>query len=82
MDDVAAAVVFVSEHDMDLNHYDTRSHYSRELAYELASMIDKNVFRIIAKAAFITNFAEAEAHFGVGNVLADETFTDTTPAGY
>ena len=76
VDDVAAAVVFVSEHDMDLNHYDTRSHYSRELAYELASMIDKNVFRIIAKAAFITNFAEAEAHFGVGNVLADETFTD------
>lgn len=76
VDDVAAAVVFVSEHDMDLNHYEVRSHYSRELAYELASMIDKNVFRIIAKAAFITNFAEAEAHFGVGNVLADETFTE------
>lgn len=75
VDDVAAAAVFVSEHDMDLNHYDVRGHYARELAYELASMIDKNVFRIIAKAAFITNSIEAEAHFGAGNVLADETFT-------
>lgn len=76
IDDVAVAAVFISEHDEDLNHYEVRSHYAREVAYELATMIDKNVFRMIAKAANITDFAAAEAYFGAGNVLADETFTE------
>ena len=76
VDDVAVAAVFISEQDEDLNHFEVRSHYAREVAYDLATMIDKNVFRIVAKAAFITKKTEAEAHFGSGNVLDDEVFTE------
>lgn len=76
VDDVAVAAVFISEQDEDLNHFEVRSHYAREVAYDLATMLDKNVFRIVAKAAFITKKAEAEAHFGSGNVLDDEVFTE------
>ncbi|WP_421276150.1 capsid protein [Aeromonas veronii] len=75
VDDVAVSAVFVSESDEDLNHFEVRSHYAREVAYDLATMIDKNVFRIVAKAAFITDKAKAEAVFGKGNVLDDEVFT-------
>jgi hypothetical protein len=87
VDDVAVAAVFMSEQDEDLNHFEIRSHYSRELAYELANMIDRNVFRIIAKAAFIDTIEKAKAHFGEDGVLDDETFTknitlrDTDSAG-
>ena len=76
VDDVAVAAVFVAEQDEDLSTFEVRSHYARELAYELSNMIDKNVFRTIAKAAFITNKELAIAQFGENGVLDDETFTE------
>lgn len=76
VDDVAVAAVFISEQDEDLNHFEVRSHYAREVAYDLATMIDKNVFRIVAKAAFIDTIEKAKAQFGADNVLEDEVFTE------
>lgn len=75
-DDVAVAAVFVAEKDEDLNHFEVRSHYAREIAYELANMLDKNVFRTITKAAFITDKTLAIAHFGEDGVLEDDTYTN------
>ncbi|MEH8198240.1 capsid protein [Aeromonas allosaccharophila] len=76
VDDVAVAAVFVAEADEDMSTFELRSHYARELAYELAHMIDKNVFRTLAKAAFITDRKLAVAYFGEDGVLEDETFTN------
>ncbi|MGY3861463.1 major capsid protein [Aeromonas lacus] len=76
VDGVLYSMVFVPEVDNDLNSFNVRSHYVKELAYEMANGMDKNVMRIIAKAAFITDKAAAEKVFGVGNVLDDEVFTD------
>ncbi|HHQ4666794.1 capsid protein [Aeromonas hydrophila] len=76
VDDVLASDLFISEVDSDLNHYDVRAPYTKAAAYEMANGLDKNVMRIIAKAAFITDKAAAEKVFGVGNVLDDEVFTN------
>ncbi|WP_254202920.1 capsid protein [Aeromonas sp. FDAARGOS 1404] len=76
VDGVLASNLFVSEVDSDLNHYDVRAPYTKAAAYEMANGLDKNVMRIIAKAAFITDKAAAEKVFGVGNVLDDEVFTN------
>ncbi|WP_429216990.1 phage capsid protein [Aeromonas veronii] len=76
VDDVLYSMVFVPEVDNDLNSFNVRSHYVKELAYEMANGMDKNVMRIIAKAAFITDKAAAEKVFGEGNVLDDEVFTN------
>jgi len=75
VDDVAVAAVFVAEADEDMSTFELRSHYVREVAYDLATMIDKNVFRTLAKAAFITDKAQAVTQFGEDGVLEDETFT-------
>ncbi|WP_279465647.1 capsid protein [Aeromonas veronii] len=75
IDDPLVSAVFVSESDDDLVHYDVRGHYVKELAYEMAIGMDKNIFRTVALAAFITDKAKAEAVFGADNVLDDEVFT-------
>lgn len=75
VDDVAVAAVFASEADEDLLSYEIRTHYARELAYELANLMDKNIFRMVAKAAFITDKTLAVAQFGNDGVLDDETYT-------
>lgn len=59
IDDIALSAIFIPEIDEALSHFDTRSPYSTESAQTLANLIDRNIFRMVAKAAFITSAAAA-----------------------
>lgn len=61
IDDVALSAIFVSDIDEAISHYETRSQYSQEAGQTLANMIDRNIFRMVAQAAFITDAASANA---------------------
>lgn len=73
IDDVAVAPVFIADIDEAMSHYSYRSQYSLEGGAALAEMVDRNIFRMLAKAAFITDAATAQAE-GL-QVLDDEEFT-------
>lgn len=74
IDDVAISPVFVADIDDAMRHYEVRSQYSYESGQALADLIDRNIFRMIAKAAAITDETAAEAA-GL-NPLEDETYTE------
>lgn len=74
IDDVAVSAVFIADIDEAMSHFSYRSQFSQEGGSALAEMIDRNIFRMVAKAAFITNKAEAQA---AGLLVLDgEDFTD------
>jgi hypothetical protein len=73
IDDVAISPVFIDDLDEAMNHYDVRAHYSGTCARALAGLIDRNIFRQIAKAASITDATMAQAA-GL-TVLPEETYT-------
>jgi hypothetical protein len=79
VDDLLISSQFISNIDEAMNHYDVRSIYSREAGYALANTADKNIARVIAKAAAITNSTQAAAAFGTAFV--DEVYTNNITIG-
>jgi hypothetical protein len=73
IDDVAISPVFIDDLDEAMNHYDVRSHYSMECGEALSGLVDRNIFRQVAKAASITDVASAQVA-GL-TVLPEETYT-------
>lgn len=59
IDDVALSAIFMADIDEKISHYETRSQYSTECGQTLADMVDRNVFRMVAQAAFITDATAA-----------------------
>jgi hypothetical protein len=74
VDDLLISSQFIASIDEAMNHYDVRSIYSKEAGMALANAADKNIARIIAKAAVINNGTEAAAA-GL-TTFADEVFTN------
>ena len=79
VDDLLISSTFISNIDEAMNHYDVRSIYTREMGYALANASDKNVARIIAKAASITDATAAAAQFGAS--FGDEVYTTNVTIG-
>lgn len=79
VDDLLISAAFISNIDEAMNHYDVRSIYTREMGYSLANAADKNVARIIAKAASITDATAAAAQFG--GSFDDEVYTSNITIG-
>ncbi|QFS87592.1 MULTISPECIES: capsid protein [unclassified Marinobacter] len=73
IDDIAISPVFIPDIQEAISHYDVRSQYSTECAEALAGLVDRNIFRMIAKAGYITSQAEAVAA-GL-KVLPEETYS-------
>lgn len=79
VDDLLLSAQFISNVDEAMNHYDVRSIYSKEAGNALANTCDKNVARVIAKAASIDNGTKAAAQFGTA--FADEVYTSNVTIG-
>lgn len=79
VDDLLISPVFVANIDEAMNHYDVRGIYSKESGTALARQADRNVFRTVAKAAFITNSTQAAAEFGAA--FDDEIYTSNQTIG-
>lgn len=80
IDDLLVSAQFIANIDEAMNHYDVRSIYSKEAGNALSNAADRNIARIIAKAASITDATAAAAQFGAS--FDDEVYTDNvTVAG-
>ncbi|HBH7886634.1 TPA: phage capsid protein [Vibrio parahaemolyticus] len=79
IDDVAVSPVFIADIDEAMTHYEFRSQYSQEGGSALAELVDRNIFRMVTKAAYITSKTEATTAISdgslLGSVLDDEDFT-------
>jgi hypothetical protein len=73
IDDVAISTVFIADIDDAMRHYEVRSQYSTESGQSLADLVDRNIFRMVAKAAAITDATAAQAA-GL-NPLPEEKYT-------
>jgi hypothetical protein len=73
VDDLLISSQFIGNIDEAMNHYDVRSIYSKEAGYALANTSDKNIAKVIAKAAAITDATKAAAAFGAS--FDDEVYT-------
>ena len=79
VDDLLISTQFIAKIDEAMNHYDVRSIYSKESGNALANVSDRNVARIIAKAASITTSSLATTAFGTN--FADEVYTSNFNIG-
>jgi hypothetical protein len=79
VDDLLISSQFISNIDEAMNHYDVRSIYSKEAGFALSNTADKNISRIIAKAALIDTSAKAATAFG--SAFADEVYTNNVTIG-
>lgn len=61
VDDLLISTQFIANIDEAMTHFDVRSIYSKEAGMALANAADKNIARMIAKAAMITDGASAAA---------------------
>lgn len=61
IDDIAISAIFMADIDEKLAHFDTRATYSAECGQTLADLVDRNIFRMVAQAAFITDSTTAAA---------------------
>lgn len=61
VDDLLISTQFIANIDEAMSHFDVRSIYSKEAGMALANAADKNIARMIAKAALITDAASAAA---------------------
>jgi hypothetical protein len=61
IDDIAISPVFIPDIQEAMLHYDVREQYSTECAESLAGLVDRNIFRMMAKAGYITDNPEAVA---------------------
>lgn len=74
IDDVALSAIFVADIDEAISHYETRSQYAAECGQTLADTVDRNIFRMIAQAAFITD-ATAAGNAGLQVPSAGQKYT-------
>lgn len=79
VDDLLISPVFIASIDEAMNHYDVRGIYAKETGAALARQADRNVFRTVAKAAFITDGTKAAAEFGAS--FDDEIYTANQTIG-
>ena len=79
VDDLLISSQFIANIDEAMNHYDVRSIYAKEAGFALANTADKNVARILAKAASVDNATKAAAQFGTA--FADEVYTSNVTIG-
>lgn len=79
VDDLLISPLFIASIDEAMNHYDVRGIYAKEAGSALARQADRNIFRTIAKAAFITNGTQAAAEFGAA--FDDEVYTANQTIG-
>lgn len=61
IDDVAVSPAFIADIDDAMNHYEVRGEYSSTTATELAEIVDRNGFRMIAKAGQVVDSATMTA---------------------
>lgn len=79
VDDLLVSAQFIASIDEAMAHYDYRSTYSKEAGNILSNTADKNIARILAKAAYITDAGAASSAFG--NAFDDETYTNNVTIG-
>jgi hypothetical protein len=79
VDDLLISSQFISNVDEAMNHYDVRSIYSKEAGFALSNTADKNIARILAKAASITDATAAAAQFGTS--FDEEVYTSNVTIG-
>lgn len=79
VDDLLISPVFIANIDEAMNHYDVRGIYAKETGAALGRQADRNIFRTVAKAAFITDGASAASEFGA--TFDDEVFTANQAIG-
>lgn len=79
VDDLLISSQFIARIDEAMSHFDVRSIYSKEAGNALANAADKNIARVIAKAANIVDGATAQAFFG--GQFDDEVYTQNVTIG-
>jgi hypothetical protein len=79
VDDLLISSQFIGNIDEAMNHYDVRSIYSKEAGYALANTADKNIAKVLAKAASITDATAAAAQFGAS--FDEEVYTNNVTIG-
>lgn len=79
VDDLLISPLFIASIDEAMNHYDVRGIYAKEAGSALARQADRNIFRTVAKAAFITDSTKAAAEFGTA--FDDEVYTANQTIG-
>mgnify|MGYP000096517297 CR=1 FL=1 len=79
VDDLLISTQFISNVDEAMNHFDVRSIYSKEAGNALANVADRNISRIIARSAYVTNSTQATSLFGAS--FDDEVYTSNVTVG-
>jgi hypothetical protein len=81
IDDLLISSQFIANIDEAINHYDVRSIYSREAGIALANEADRNVARMLVKAALSTNATRAAGLIQDYKAFTEEDFTDNVNIG-
>ncbi len=81
IDDLLISSQFIANIDEAINHYDVRSIYSKEAGIALANEADRNVARMLVKAALSTNATRAAGLVQDYKAFGEEDFTDNVTIG-
>ena len=81
IDDLLISSQFIANIDEAINHYDVRSIYSKEAGIALANEADRNVARMLVKAALSTNATRAAGLIQDYKSFTEEDFTDNVVIG-
>lgn len=81
IDDLLISSQFIANIDEAINHYDVRSIYSKEAGIALANEADKNVARMLVKAALSTNATRAAGLVQDYKAFSEEDFTANVTIG-
>ncbi len=81
IDDLLISSQFIANIDEAINHYDVRSIYSKEAGIALANEADRNVARMLVKAALTTNATAAAGLIQDYKGFTEEDFTGNVTVG-
>ena len=81
IDDLLISAQFIANIDEAINHYDVRSIYSKEAGIALANEADRNVARMLVKAALSTNATAAAGLVQDYKAFSEEDFTPNVTIG-
>lgn len=81
IDDLLISAQFIANIDEAINHYDVRSIYSKEAGIALANEADRNVARMLTKAALATNATRAAGLIQDYKAFTEEDFTSNVTIG-
>ena len=81
IDDLLISSQFIANIDEAINHYDVRSIYSKEAGIALANEADRNVARMLVKAALSTNATRAAGLVQDYKAFTEEDFTSNVTIG-